>query len=85
MPESEPRLIRASEPAGPAEPQPRLIRTSEPAGPAETQPQLILGYLDVLAARLPASVADELAHGLAETYSARIALAVRLLRPVLAR
>jgi hypothetical protein len=53
MPESEPRLTGAPDSrAGQAEPEPRLIR----------------GYLDTLAARLPASVADELADGLTETY-----------------
>jgi len=34
----------------------------------ESEPRLIRGYLDTLAARLPASVTDELADGLAETY-----------------
>ena len=34
----------------------------------ESEPRLIRGYLDTLAARLPASVADELADGLTETY-----------------
>jgi hypothetical protein len=34
----------------------------------ESEPRLIRGYLDTLAARLPASVTDELADGLTETY-----------------
>ena len=34
----------------------------------EPEPRLIRGYLDTLTARLPASVADELADGLTETY-----------------
>jgi hypothetical protein len=34
----------------------------------ESEPGLIRGYLDTLAARLPASVTDELADGLTETY-----------------
>lgn len=33
-----------------------------------SEPRLIRGYLDVLSARLPASIVDELADGLAETY-----------------
>jgi hypothetical protein len=52
MPESEPRLTGASEPAVLAESRPRLIR----------------GYLAVLADRLPASITEELADGLTETY-----------------
>ena len=34
----------------------------------ESEPRLIRGYLEVLAARLPASIVDELADGLAETH-----------------
>ena len=34
----------------------------------DSEPRLIRGYLDTLAARLPASVTDELADGLTETY-----------------
>ncbi len=34
----------------------------------ESEPRLIRGYLDTLAARLPASIAEELADGLTETY-----------------
>jgi hypothetical protein len=52
MPESEPRLTSASEPAVLPESQPRLIR----------------GYLAALADQLPASIAEELADGLTETY-----------------
>ena len=35
---------------------------------SESEPRLIRGYLQVLAAQLPASIVDELADGLAETY-----------------
>ena len=34
----------------------------------EPEPRLIRGYLAALAARLPASVVEELADGLTETY-----------------
>jgi len=34
---------------------------------SESEPRLIRGYLEVLAAQLPASIVDELADGLAET------------------
>ena len=82
MPESEPGLTRAPEPglAGAAELEPRLTGVPEPAGPAGPaglaepagptgpRPRLIRGYLDVLAARLPASIAEEIAGGLTETY-----------------
>lgn len=44
------------------EPEPRLTST------AESEPGLIRGYLAGLAARLPASVVEELADGLTETY-----------------
>ncbi|MGD0242915.1 MAG: hypothetical protein ABSB59_21730 [Streptosporangiaceae bacterium] len=53
-------------------PEPRLTSAPEseprPADPAEPVPGLIRGYLDGLATRLPASVTDELADGLTETY-----------------
>jgi hypothetical protein len=35
---------------------------------SESEPRLIRGYLQVLASQLPASIVDELADGLAETY-----------------
>ena len=35
---------------------------------SESEPRLIRGYLEVLAARLPASIVEELADGLAETH-----------------
>jgi hypothetical protein len=35
---------------------------------SESEPRLIRGYLEVLAGQLPASIVDELADGLAETY-----------------
>jgi hypothetical protein len=35
---------------------------------SESEPRLIRGYLEVLAAQLPASIVDELADGLAETH-----------------
>jgi len=35
---------------------------------SDSEPRLIRGYLEVLAAQLPASIVDELADGLAETY-----------------
>ena len=35
---------------------------------SESEPRLIRGYLQVLAAQLPASIVDELADGLAETH-----------------
>jgi hypothetical protein len=35
---------------------------------SESEPRLIRGYLEVLASQLPASIVDELADGLAETY-----------------
>jgi hypothetical protein len=35
---------------------------------SESEPRLIRGYLDVLAGQLPASIVDELADGLTETY-----------------
>jgi hypothetical protein len=52
------------------EPDPRLTPGTEPgaAGIAEPEPTLIRGYLAGLTARLPASVVEELADGLTETY-----------------
>ena len=35
---------------------------------SESEPRLIRGYLQVLASQLPASIVDELADGLTETY-----------------
>ena len=39
---------------------------------SESEPSLIRGYLEVLAAQLPASIVDELADGLAETHRSYI-------------
>ncbi len=68
MPEPDPRLTGAPQPeprpVGAAGPEPRPVGA---AGP-ETVPWLIRGYLAALAARLPASVTEELADGLTETY-----------------
>ena len=53
------------------EPNPRLTGIAEPEhlpGMAEPEPSVIRGYLAGLAARLPASVVEELADGLTETY-----------------
>lgn len=64
MPTPEPRLTRAAGPgpAGPAESESSLTSM------AESEPRSIRGYLAGLAARLPASVVEELADGLTETY-----------------
>ena len=40
---------------------------------SESEPRLIRGYLQVLAAQLPASIVDELADGLAETHRSYLA------------
>lgn len=39
---------------------------------SESEPRLIRGYLEVLASQLPASIVDELADGLAETYRSHL-------------
>jgi len=39
---------------------------------SEPEPRLIRGYLEVLADQLPASIVDELADGLAETYRSHL-------------
>jgi hypothetical protein len=49
-------------------PEPGLTGMPEPGLTGMPEPGLIRGYLDGLATRLPASVTDELADGLTETY-----------------
>jgi hypothetical protein len=64
MPEPDPRLTGAPRP----EPRPAGAPGPGPTVTAGSEPALIRGYLDTLTARLPASVTDELADGLTETY-----------------
>jgi hypothetical protein len=66
--ESGPAPVREPHRPGTAESGPAPVREPHRPGMAESGPGLLGGYLAALAARLPASVVEELADGLTETY-----------------